>query len=120
MRWMVRPTPDLRLWDHLSPSDLLIPVDRHVARVASALGLISSEQASNPRRGEVEAITAFARTLFPDDPARVDYAFFLWGRGAASQALSPDSCCGYFVAHGLACPLRKVLPCKARCLHLEG
>src|SRR5205823_1091717 len=32
MRWLVRPAPDLRLWDHLSPADLMVPVDRHVAR----------------------------------------------------------------------------------------
>jgi Protein of unknown function (DUF2400) len=34
LRWLVRPAPDLRLWSHFSPADLMVPVDRHVARFA--------------------------------------------------------------------------------------
>jgi endonuclease III len=95
--------------------DLLVPVDRHVARVAEALGLISPEQAKNPRRQEVQTITAFARLLFPDDPARVDYAFSLWGRSAGAKTVLPDSCCGYVAARRVACPLRSVLACNTQC-----
>lgn len=116
MRWVVRPAPDLRLWEHLSPADLMVPVDRHVARVAEALAIITLAQARNPTRTEVETITAFARELFPDDPARVDYPFFMWGRGRSNSTLPEDACYAHFESGQMDCPLKLNLPCTLRCV----
>lgn len=119
MRWVVRPAPDLHLWTHLSPRDLMVPVDRHVARVAAAIGIISLAEASEPKRTTVEKITAWARQLFPDDPACVDYAFFMWGRGLSSPGLREDACYCHFRRKGEACPLASILPCGAQCGSLK-
>jgi len=42
-----------------------------------------------------EIITDFAREIFPGDPARVDYPFFLYGRGMNSKngMRDEDTCC---------------------------
>lgn len=80
MRWMVRPHPDLRIWEGVSPKDLFVPVDVNVARAASLLGAIP-ERSTQPDWSDVVTITDFAKTLFPEDPAKIDYPFFLLGRG---------------------------------------
>lgn len=74
MRWMVRGYPDLRIFDHFSPKDLFVPLDKNVARVALSLRVIKS--LNNLSWREVISITKFAKTLFPEDPAKVDYPFF--------------------------------------------
>jgi uncharacterized protein (TIGR02757 family) len=78
MRWMVREYPDLRIFDHFSPRDLFVPLDKNVARVAVSLGVLKS--LNNPGWSEVVKVTEFARTLYPEDPAKVDDSFFLLGR----------------------------------------
>ena len=115
LRWLVRPAPDLRLWAHLSPADLMVPVDRHVARFALTAGIIPSMPRDGPYWRQVELITAYARQLFPDDPARVDYAFFMWGRGGSRPGPDPDTCHTLFRDAGAACPLSTSLPCCERC-----
>jgi hypothetical protein len=114
MRWLVRPAPDLRLWNHLDPAQLLVPVDAHVARFALEFGLLDHIPAIGPRRAEAERITAFARQLFPLDPARVDYPFFMWSR-ARHQRPGPDTCAAFFRTRGCRCPLHSINPCCARC-----
>ena len=115
LRWLVRPAPDLRLWSHFSPADLMVPVDRHVARFALTAGIIPSMPKDGPYWPQVELITAYARQLFPDDPARVDYAFFMWGRGRSRPVPDPDTCHTLFRDAGAACPLSTSLPCCGRC-----
>src|SRR5207248_575207 len=40
LRWMVRRTsPDLGLWTFIDPSKLVMPVDTHIHRIATFLGL---------------------------------------------------------------------------------
>mgnify|MGYP000194444014 CR=1 FL=1 len=85
MRWMVRDYPDLKIFDHFSPKDLFVPLDKNVARVAICLGVLSSLE--NLGWKDVVRITEFARTLYPDDPAKVDYPFFLLGREIAKRKL---------------------------------
>ncbi|MBS7637118.1 DUF2400 family protein [Candidatus Bathyarchaeota archaeon] len=80
LRWMVRPKPDLRLWDHLSPRDLYIPLDRNVGYVLSKLGVLSEGELNYLQWKHVVKATNFAKELFPEDPAKVDYPFFLLGR----------------------------------------
>lgn len=80
LRWMVRPKPDLRLWNHLSPRDLYLPLDRNVGYVLSKLGVLSEEELNYLQWKHVVKATNFAKELFPEDPVKVDYPFFLIGR----------------------------------------
>ena len=38
MRWMVRPQPDLQIYDHFLPEDLYVPLTKENANVAASLG----------------------------------------------------------------------------------
>ncbi len=85
MRWMVRPEPDLEIFKHFSPEDLMVPLTRENASVAISLGLINST-APYLWKDETAAlkaqlkITEYAKRIFPRDPAKADYPFFLLGR----------------------------------------
>lgn len=94
MRWMVRGSPDLGLFE-FSPKDLMVALTTPKLRVHVALGLSENEDLAfdlnNKIRPEswwqdtkefdedTEKFTAFARLLFVDDPARVDFSFFILG-----------------------------------------
>ena len=93
MRWMVRPKPDLGILSHFSPDNLQVPLTQENANVAASLGVISSAgsylwndkiTAAKTR----ERITNFARQLFPKDPSKVDYPFFLLGRWLKQKSLN--------------------------------
>ncbi len=93
MRWMVRPHPDLQIYDHLLPEDLYVPLTKENANVAASLGLIYSASPSlwRDEQSAAEArqkITNFAKRLFPEDPAKVDYPFFLLGRWLRQKTLN--------------------------------
>jgi hypothetical protein len=93
MRWMVRPQPDLQIYDHLLPEDLYVPLTMENANVAASLGLIYSASPSLWRDERTAAdarqkITDFAKRLFPLDPAKVDYPFFLLGRWLKQKTLN--------------------------------
>ena len=77
-RWMIRNDGrvDLGLWKNSSPADLVIPLDVHVYRQATELGLT--------RRRAKDIVTArditdSFRELFPGDPAKGDFALFGYG-----------------------------------------
>jgi len=90
MRWMVRPYPDLRIFNNFSPKDLFIPLTRDILRVAVCLGLI--EDVNIPLHwGHVEVVTNFARTIFPNDPVKVDFPFFLIGRWLRGKKLNSQN-----------------------------
>ena len=82
LRWLCRKDGivDLGIWNNISPSQLMIPIDVHVARTARTLGLITRKQ--NDRR-TVEELTAKLKELSPDDPVRYDFALF--GVGEAGE-----------------------------------
>ena len=86
MRWMVRPKPDLRIFDYFSPGDLFIPMTTDIARVVVSLGLINKVWPL--RWKDVEKVTEFARMLFPEDPAKIDYPFFMIGRWLRGRDLN--------------------------------
>jgi len=93
MRWMVRPQPDLQIYDHLLPEDLYVPLTKENANVAASLGVINSASPSTWRdeqtAGEArQKLTDFAKRLFPQDPAKVDYPFFLLGRWLKQKTLN--------------------------------
>lgn len=75
LRWMVRKgSPvDLGIWTRISPAQLLVPVDTHVYATAKALGLTSRNSAD--LKTSIE-ITAQMAQIWPDDPARGDFALY--------------------------------------------
>lgn len=77
-RWMVRDDGrvDLGVWKHSSKQDLVIPLDVHVYRQASELGLTKRRSKDITTARE---ITDVFREIFPDDPVKGDFALFGYG-----------------------------------------
>ncbi len=75
LRWTVRQysTVDTGIYTFMPPSELMIPLDVHVARHARRLGLLGRKQ--NDWKAVTE-LTKKLRILDPEDPARYDYALF--------------------------------------------
>ena len=70
-RWMIRTSaPDLSMWN-ASPSQLIIPLDTHVHKVATLLGL--TRRTDGSWRTALE-ITQNLRRIDPEDPVRFDFA----------------------------------------------
>lgn len=77
LRWMVRKPPvDLGIWNFMSPSDLLIPLDVHVARISREMGLLNRK--SNDFKAVIE-LTKRLREFCSDDPVKYDFAMFAFG-----------------------------------------
>jgi uncharacterized protein (TIGR02757 family) len=78
LRWMVRRGSDVDfgLWHSISPAQLIMPVDVHVARTAFALGLLPNKQ-SNWKNAVL--LTEKMRLFSPEDPVIYDYALFSIG-----------------------------------------
>lgn len=72
-RWMVRGPDDVDfgIWRFISPARLVVPVDRHMARMAALLGLTVRRTAD--WRMALD-ITRALSELDPDDPLRYDFA----------------------------------------------
>jgi len=93
MRWMVRPQPDLQIYDHLLPEDLYVPLTKENANVAASLGIIPTASPSlwrdEPTAAQArQRLTDYAKKLFPNDPAKIDYPFFLLGRWLKQKTLN--------------------------------
>ncbi|HEX5554930.1 MAG TPA: TIGR02757 family protein [Chitinophagaceae bacterium] len=76
LRWMVRHDHqgvDFGLWKNISPSQLVIPMDVHVSRVARRLDLIEDEKVTWKN---AEALTGELRKFDPEDPVKYDFALF--------------------------------------------
>lgn len=75
LRWMVRKgsTVDFGIWTRVTSAQLLVPVDTHVYATAKALGLTSRSSAD--LKTSIE-ITAQMTEIWPDDPARGDFALY--------------------------------------------
>ena len=83
LRWMVRDDNagvDFGMWKRIRPSQLLLPLDVHVDRVARKLDLIKRKQTDWKT---VLELTAFCRKLDAQDPAKYDFALF--GLSAAPE-----------------------------------
>ena len=77
LRWMVRKSPvDIGIWDFMTPADLYIPLDVHVARQARSMGLLTRK--SNDYRA-VRELTNRLKEFCPDDPVKYDFALFAFG-----------------------------------------
>ncbi|MEX0995214.1 MAG: TIGR02757 family protein, partial [Balneolaceae bacterium] len=86
LRWTLRKGSqvDPGIWNFLQPSDLMIPLDVHVARQARRFGLLTRRY--NDWMA-VRELTRQLRILNPEDPSRYDFALF--GLGALNYSL-PD------------------------------
>lgn len=77
LRWMIRKGPvDFGIWDFMPISELLIPLDVHVARVSRNLGLLKRN--SNDFKAVLE-LTNNLKKLDPIDPIKYDFALFGYG-----------------------------------------
>ncbi|MFK7806820.1 MAG: TIGR02757 family protein [Saprospiraceae bacterium] len=76
LRWMVRSDNrkvDFGIWKNINSSQLMIPLDVHVARVATALGLLHRKQRD---WAAVVELTDVLRKFDPTDPVKYDFALF--------------------------------------------
>lgn len=72
LRWMVRRTePDLGLWTFVDPAKLVVPLDTHVHRITTFLGLSRRKTADWKA---ARAITDRLAKFDPADPIRYDFA----------------------------------------------
>jgi uncharacterized protein (TIGR02757 family) len=76
LRWMVRKDDcgvDFGIWNHIKPSELIMPCDLHVDRVARKLNLITRKQTDWQTAVE---LTQRLREFDPADPVKYDFALF--------------------------------------------
>lgn len=75
LKWSIRKNSpvDLGLMDFMPQSELMIPLDVHVARQARALGLLSRTYND---WWAVQELTKALKLLDPKDPSKYDYALF--------------------------------------------
>lgn len=86
LRWMVRKPPvDLGVWNFISESELLIPLDVHVARVSREMGLLTRK--SNDFRAVLE-LTENLKKINPSDPVKFDFAMF--GLGVNEETVNGE------------------------------
>lgn len=83
LRWMVRKDNngvDFGIWENISPSMLICPLDVHVVRVAKRLHILDRKQTD--WQAAIE-LTTYLRTLDSKDPIKYDFALF--GMGVAEK-----------------------------------
>lgn len=97
LRWVVRQEDgvDLGLWRVLTPADLIVPLDTHLSRIGTMLGLLPKEASSWKA---AEALTAGFRVACPNDPVRYDFPLARLGISGACTRRHGGFC--------PACPLR--------------
>ena len=77
LRWMVRKSEvDFGIWKSIKKSDLLIPLDTHVARISRKLGLLYRKQ--NDIKAVIE-LTNKLKEYDELDPVKYDFALFGYG-----------------------------------------
>ena len=76
LRWMVRQDNrgvDFGIWKNISSSQLICPIDLHVARVARRFSILERKQTDWLAALE---LTEYLRTLDSSDPVKYDFALF--------------------------------------------
>lgn len=77
LRWMIRKPPvDFGIWDFIPKSELVIPLDTHVARMSRKLGIL--ERNSNDFKA-VRELTDKLKQFDNNDPVKYDFALFGYG-----------------------------------------
>lgn len=100
LRWMVRGPDaiDFGDWRDLGPARLLMPVDTHVHRIGTFIGLCDRKSADLRC---AEQITAALRRLCPEDPLRYDFALAHLGiSGRCPRRRVPAIC--------VECPIKRI------------
>ncbi|GAB4298731.1 MAG: TIGR02757 family protein [Desulfuromonadia bacterium] len=100
-RWMARAADgvDLGLWGEISPSRLVIPVDRHIERISRLLGFT---RRSTPSWRMAQEITLSLRRFDPHDPVKYDFSLAHLGISEGCDGKEGIACQG--------CHLRVVCP----------
>ena len=81
LRWMVRcGEVDLGIWKNIKTSELLIPLDTHVAKISREFNLLNRKQ--NDFKSVVE-LTNKLKEFDESDPIKYDFALF--GLGVNKQ-----------------------------------
>ena len=74
LRWMIRDGEvDFGIWSSIKKSELLIPLDTHVARLSREFGLL--KRTSNDFRAVIE-LTEKLKEFDESDPVKYDFALF--------------------------------------------
>ncbi len=77
MRWFIRKSKvDIGLWNFMPKSELLIPLDTHVAQISRQLGLLKRND--NGYESVIE-LTEKLKTFDKEDPIKYDFALFGFG-----------------------------------------
>jgi uncharacterized protein (TIGR02757 family) len=100
LRWMVRPEDgvDCGVWTGVAPSRLVIPLDTHIARISSYIGLTDRK---SPGWAMALDITHHLRALDRNDPLRYDFALCHLGiAGDCPRKQDPAKC--------VKCPIQPV------------
>jgi hypothetical protein len=105
LRWMTRKHPDLGLFD-FKTENLTVPLTTPTLNLVAVLELMDNKLAEilkskeatanlwqNPQTTQAiqTALNNYAKLLFPDDPAKVDFPFFLLGRWLSGCDLNRES-----------------------------
>ena len=77
LRWFVRKSEvDIGIWDFIPKSELLIPLDTHVAKISRSLNLLKRND--NAYESVIE-LTDNLKLFDPNDPVKYDFALFGYG-----------------------------------------
>jgi len=93
LRWVVRPADgiDLGIWKLIRPSQLIIPVDRHIERIGQMLGLTCRR---TPDWRMASEITTALRQFDPNDPVKYDFSLCHLGISEGCNGQSGTVCLG--------------------------
>ena len=100
LRWMARPADgvDSGIWTRVRPDMLVIPLDTHIARISSYIGLTDMK---SPGWKMAVDITRSLRQLDPADPLKYDFALCHLGiAGDCPRKRDLRKC--------FACPIRSI------------
>jgi uncharacterized protein (TIGR02757 family) len=76
LRWMVRKDKqgvDFGIWNSIKPSELICPIDVHVANTANQFGLLKQEKIN---WNTAVALTETLKSFDAKDPVKYDFALF--------------------------------------------
>ena len=87
LKWMIRNDEvDPGCWKKIPPSKLVMPLDTHIFRICSNLGITKRKSADMKTALE---ITSFFRSINPEDPIKYDFALT---RPGIWNGRIPDEC----------------------------
>ena len=77
LRWMIRKPPvDFGIWKFIQASELLIPLDTHVAKISREMHLLKRK--SNDFKAVTE-LTKALKQFDNEDPVKYDFAIYAKG-----------------------------------------